>query len=486
MHYLDRSIIDIHNALLKGEVTPLELVQEALKRAKEDDNNAFEYIAFDEAIKMVEALKDKDKNELLWGIPFVIKDNYSTKDIPTTASSNVLNGYTPIFSSEVYQRLIDKGAILIGKATLDELAMGGTGMTGHLGYTFNPWDKSHLHQIGGSSCGSAASVSSGIVPLAIGSDTGDSVRKPAGYAALVGFKPSWGRISRFGLFPFAPSLDHVAYFTRNVKDSALTLSVLAGRDEKDSTSSTREVEPYLENINSDIKGKKIAVIEEILDSVENQGILDAYHKTLKALEAKGAIINRVHMPLALCKAVYPTYKVISCCEATSNNANLDGIKFGPRYEGDNYEEVMTKARTKGFSELIKRRFIIGGYSLLKENQEELFLRAQKCRRLIVDAVNNILADNDVIYLPASPNTAPLFNAGSNDKLSNEYLIADNYLAIGNFGGLPSLTLPLGFEDGLPFGGNVTGRAFDEQTVFNISLAIEEITGLKDLVAKEGK
>lgn len=484
MNYLDLSIIDIHAALLEGKITPLELVNEAIFRAKADGNNAFEYICEKEAIAQVQTLDPAKKNNLLWGIPFVLKDNYSTKDIPTCASSNILKGYKPIFSSEVYDRLINQGAILIGKTTLDELAMGGTGTSGHLGTTFNPWDSSHKHLVGGSSCGSAAAISAGIVPLAIGSDTGDSVRKPASYAGLVGIKPTWGRISRFGLFPFAPSMDHVAYFTRSVKDAALTLETLAGRDVKDMTSSEASVPQYLNNINSNIKGLKIAIIDEIINSISNKEVLSSFNKTVAELEKRGAIINHVSMDIKLCKAIYPTYIVISCAEATSNNANLDGLKFGDRKDGKTYEEVITKTRTEGFSELIKRRFIIGGYSLLKENQEDIFIRAQKCRRLIVNKINEILKDNDIIYAPASPTTAPLISKNDSDKLSNEYLIADNHLIIANFAGLPSLTLPIGFDKGLPFGGSVTGRAFDEQTVFNISLALEEITGLINIMPKE--
>ena len=486
MNYLDLTILEIHNALLEGKVTPLELTKEAISRAKADGNNAFEYICEKEAIAQVQALDPTKKNNLLWGIPFVLKDNYSTKDIPTCASSNILKGYNPIFSSEVYERLINQGAILIGKTTLDELAMGGTGTSGHLGTTFNPWDSSQKHLVGGSSCGSAAAISAGIVPLAIGSDTGDSVRKPASYAGLVGIKPTWGRISRFGLFPFAPSMDHVAYFTRSVKDAALTLETLAGRDVKDMTSSKASVPQYLANINSNIKGLRVAIIDEIINSISNKEVLSSFNKTVAELKKRGAIINRVSLDIKLCKAIYPTYIVISCAEATSNNANLDGLKFGDRKDGKTYEEVIAKTRTEGFSELIKRRFIIGGYSLLKENQEDIFIRAQKCRRLIVNRINDILKENDVIYAPASPTTAPLVSKNDSDKLSNEYLIADNHLIIANFAGLPSLSLPIGFDEGLPFGGNFTGRAFDEQTVLNVSLALEEITGLNNIMPKEGR
>lgn len=485
MNYLSKSIAELHELIISNKVSPLELVKNALELAKKDDNNSFEYICEKEALDKVNNLNASKKDNFFYGIPVVIKDNFSTKDIPTSASSNILDGYIPVFSSEVVKRLEKEGAIIIGKTTLDELAMGGSGTTGRKGITFNPWDKTHTHLVGGSSCGSASCVAAGIVPFAIGSDTGDSVRKPASNAGLVGFKPTWGRISRYGLFPFATSLDHVAYFTRNVFDSALALNVLAGRDDKDFSSSFKEVEDYTSRLNESIKGKKIAIVSGILHSIKNPVILEAFSKSVDALKSKGAIIDYVDIDIDLLKAIYPTYIVISCAEATSNNANLDGIKFGARKPGESFEEVMKNTRTQGFSELIKRRFVIGSFSLLSENQNELFVRAQKCRRLIVDAFNNVLKDHDAIYLPASPSTAPLVKHAS-DALSDEYLIADNYLAYGNMGGLPSITLPIGFDNGLPFGANLTSKPFDESNLFSIAKSLEDVTGLANLVAKEDK
>ena len=486
MSILDLTLKEIHDALVNNKTTPLELVKEALSRCKLDNNNAFECILEKEALEAVAKLDESKKNNLFYGIPIVVKDNFSTKGIETTGSSNILNGYVPVYDAEVVSRLINDGAILIGKTTLDELAMGGTGTTGHKGISYNPWDKNHEHLIGGSSCGSAIAVCSNIVPFALGSDTGDSVRKPASYAGLVGFKPSWGRISRYGLFPFATSLDHVAYFTRSVLDSALSLNLLAGRDDKDASSSFKEVEDYSLHISDSIKGKKIAVIKEIIDSISDKEILDGFNKSLNYLKEEGATVETVSFDINLLRAIYPTYIVLSCAEATSNNANLDGIKFGPRYEGKSYEEVMLLSRTKGFSSLIKRRFVIGSFSLLSENQHDLFLRAQKARRLIVNETNRILKDYDAIYCPASPTSAPKVHDGSSNKLSNEYLIADNYLAIGNMGGLPSLTLPIGFSKGLPFGANLTSRAFEESLLFNIAYKLEEHTSLKNLSSKKGE
>ena len=483
MKYMNLSLTKLHELIIKGEVTPLELVKEAIESAKADNNNAFEYICEQEAIHKVNNLDESKKDSLLWGIPVVIKDNFSTKDIPSTGSSNILNGYVPIFSSEAVIRLENEGAIVIAKSTMDELAMGGSGTTGHLGTTFNPWDKSHTRLVGGSSCGSAAAVSAGIVPYALGSDTGDSVRKPASFAGLVGFKPTWGRISRFGLFPFATSLDHVGYFTRNVFDSAYLLNVLAGHDDKDFSSSFKPVEDYTARISEGVKGKKIAVIKEIIESIKDKEIIEGFEKSVAHLKESGATIDVVSVDAKLLKAIYPTYIIISCAEATSNNANLDGIKFGNRKEGESFEEVMMNTRTNGFSPLIKRRFVIGSFSLLKENQDELFVRAQKCRRLIVNAFNKVFEKYDAIYCPAAPSIAPLIK-GSSDSLSDEYLIADNYMAFGNMGGYPSITLPIGFEKNMPFGANLTAKPFDESGLFAIANEIEKGTGLKDLVAKE--
>ena len=254
MSYLDKTIFEIHEALVNKEITIVELTKEALKRAHENKDNAFEIILDDLALEKakIEDEKGVEKDNYFYGIPYVAKDNFSTKDIESTGSSNILNGYIPLFDATVVKYLNDAGAILIAKSTLDELAMGGTGTSGHKGITYNPYDKNHEYMIGGSSCGSAVSVSAGIVPFALGSDTGDSVRKPASNAGLVGFKPTWGLISRYGLFPFAPSMDHVAYFTKSVEESALALNLLSKHDDNDATNSYKIRPDYYKNLNKNI------------------------------------------------------------------------------------------------------------------------------------------------------------------------------------------------------------------------------------------
>ena len=486
MKYLSKSIYEIHEALVNKKVTPLDLVKEALENIKNDDNNAVEYVYTKEAIKMAEELskQEVEVDNPLWGIPFAIKDNFSTKDIPTTGSSKLLEGYIPSFDSEIYTRLLNKKAIPIAKTTLDELAMGGTGSSGHLGKTFNPWDKSKTRMIGGSSCGSAAIVATGIVPFSIGSDTGDSVRKPASYSALVGFKPTWGRISRFGLFPFAPSLDTVAYFTRNVKESALLLSVLSGHDDKDTTSSLLEVEDYISNLKDSNKPYSVTIIKEIYDDLKDEVIKNAFDKLIANLKEKGYKVNTISIGFDLAKAIYSAYYIISSAEATSNNANLDGIRFGVNKAANTYEEMLFKVRTEGFSDRIRRRFVIGSISLLEENQQEIYLRALRCRRVIADTFNKILESSDAVILPASPTIAPLFGDDIPKKSFNrDATVSDNYLAFANMGGYPSITVPLGFEDNMPFGVNITSHHFTESKLLNIAQAVEDITGLKDLVSK---
>lgn len=485
MDYLHLSIKQIHEALVAGQVTPLDLVYEALRKAKASHDNAFEIITEQTAIDQAKALTQPEVDNMLWGIPYVAKDNFSTQGIATTAGSDILNGYVPLFDATVIEKLKQKHAILIGKTTLDELAMGGTGTSGHKGATFNPYDQTHERMIGGSSSGSAACVAAGIVPFALGSDTGDSVRKPASYAGIIGMKPTWGRISRYGLFPFAPSLDHVGFFTRTVGDASLLLEVLAGQDHHDATSSNIEVPHYSKQLHQPINGQRIAIIEEIVKSKHNPEVINAFNKMVDKLQLEGATITRVNFRRDLLEAIYPIYITISCAEATSNNANLDGIKFGPSAWGKTYDDAMRQARTRGFSELIKRRFVIGSFALLRENQEVLFLRAQKGRRLIVEQLEKIYQDHDLILLPAAPSIAPKFNDKS-DRLSDEYLIADNHLVLGNFGGYPGITLPLGMLNNMPFGIHVMGRPFQEQLVLGLANKIEQFTGLANLCATEVK
>lgn len=422
---------------------------------------------------------------VLGGVPYSLKDNFSTKGILTTGSSNILSDYVPVFDSTVYKKLKESGAVLIGKTVLDELAMGGSGMTGHTGIVRNPWNLECIP--GGSSAGSAVSVALGIVPFSIGSDTGDSVRKPASFCGVVGFKPTYGRISRFGLFPFASSLDHVGIFARNVKDVSIVTDVLKGRDEMDMTTLPDENVNYTDKLNDDVKGKKLFYIKEIVESAktsEGKEVIKIFNDTLDKLKDEGVVVEEVSFDKKLLECLYPIYFIISCAEATSNNSNLTGFIFGSREDGKNPEEVMFNTRTKGFQEMIKRRFVIGSYVLERENQEKLFLNAKRARRMIVEKMNLLFEEYDGLILPASGGIAPKINPTHEaDKLDDDYLLLENHLLIGNFGGYPSITLPMGTLNSMPVGINLTCKQKEDAKCLNIANAIESVTGLKDLVVK---
>ena len=373
----------------------------------------------------------------------------------------------------------------MGKTVLDELAMGGTGTTGHTGIVRNPWNKDRM--IGGSSAGSAASVALGIVPFAIGSDTGDSIRKPAAYGGIVGYKPTYGRISRYGLFSFASSLDHVGVFARSVKDVSYVMDVVKGHDDKDMTSLPDEDVSYASELDNDVSGKKLFYIKEAIEidngNNELKEIISNFKSVLEKCKELGMIVEEVSFDKELLEAIYPVYNVISCAEATSNNSNLTGIPFGNRVDGKNVNDIMMNTRTNGFSELIKRRFVIGSYVLQKENQERLFLNACRVRRLIVNRMNELFEKYDGLIMPTSGNIAPLFDDAS-DKLSDEYLILGNHLVIGNFGGFPSISIPSGFVNDMPVSVNITGRAKEDSLVLNMANKVESLLGCKGMVAKD--
>ena len=477
-----KSILDYRKELDESKVTSEQLFNGSIEKSKkyQDKFNVF--------VTITDEYKKEESNSLISGIPYVLKDNFSTKGILTTASSNILKDYVPVYDATAYKKLKEAGAVLVGKTVLDELAMGGTSTTGHTGVVRNPWDKDRL--IGGSSGGSAAAVALGIVPFALGSDTGDSIRKPAAFGGIVGFKPTYGRISRYGLFAFASSLDHVGCFTRNVKDAAIVTDILKGKDERDMTSLPDEDIKYLDMLENDIKGKKLFYIKEVVDldiykdaGEETLEVLRKFHETVEKCKEVGFVVEEVSIDEKLLKAIYPTYMTISCAEATSNNSNLTGIIFGPRGEGNSIDEIMFDARTKGFSEFIKRRFILGSYILQKENQERLFKNAGRLRRLIVDKMNELYTEYDAMILPASGGIAPKFD-DEIDRMSDRYLILENHMAIGNFGGFPSITIPYGLVKDMPIGLNITGPQFKDGEVLNIAHKIEEKLGYKDLIKEE--
>lgn len=482
---MNLSITELHEKLKKNEITPEELIKESLEKSHEvqEKYNAFVTILDD-------AKQEVKTDHLLSGIPFGIKDNYSTKGILSTGSSNTLKDYVPFFNATAVEHLLEVGAIPVNKTVLDEFGMGGTGTTGHTGTVKNPWDPTRM--CAGSSAGSACAVAAGVYPYALGSDTGDSIRKPAAYCGIVGYKPTYGMISRYGLFPFASSLDHCGVLTRNVADAAIVVDTMKGIDKNDMTSWDSSDIHLNNSLTGDVQKKKLCYVKEICDienyenpSEELKEHLHNFQKTMEICKNLGMEVEEVSVNKELLQAVPSVYVAISCAEATSNMSNLTGISFGPRGEGKSVTEMMIDHRTKGFSPLIKRRFVIGSYILQKENQERYFKNAQRVRRLIVDAWKKLFENYDGVILPVGSGIAKPLD-GSKDILSKDTVILEEHLQIGNFGGFPSITIPNGFINDLPVGVNITGNCYDDANVLNIAYALENAMPYKNQIAKEVK
>lgn len=433
--------------------------------------------------QQIENLKTMSSDLPLYGVCIAVKDNISTKGIRTTASSYILDDYVPVYDATIIEKLKKAGAIIVSKTSMDELGMGGTNINAYTGKVNNPYNLNHI--TGGSSGGSAAVVAAGIVPVALGTDTGDSIRKPASYCGLVGLKPTYGRISRYGVIPYASSLDHVGFFTTTVKDSAKMLEITAGRDDLDMTSLNAEVEQF-SNAVANVKNKKIAIIKNVQDNIDDEIMLNKFQELCEYLKQEGAIVEEITFNQNNMNALLPTYLIIANAEATANHANLDGIKFGIQEKGNTLEEIMINTRTKGFSKQVRTRFLMGEYSLDTENQERIFRKAQKVRRVIVDELNEKLKDYDAILTLASASTAPTIEDLSNrDQLSNTHLISENSMLLGNFSGYPSISVPIGFKDELPFGISLLTKAKTEMELFEIALKIEEFSNLAG-ITKGGK
>ncbi len=480
MEYMSKSIEEIHEALKNNEVTVDELINESLEKSKKLQEKCNAFVTILDDVKSVPVT-----DNLLSGIPYGVKDNYSTKGVLSTGSSNTLKDYVPFFTATAISNLEKSGAVMVNKTVLDEFGMGGTGTTGHTGVVRNPWDSTRM--CAGSSSGSACAVAAGVYPYATGSDTGDSIRKPAAYCGIVGYKPTYGMISRYGLFAFASSLDHCGVLTRNVRDAALVVDNMKGIDKYDMTSWDSSSIHLYDSIDGNVAGKKICYIKEICDisnypnaSSELKSHLENFNKTIELARKLGMEVDEVSVDKTLLNAIASCYVVISCAEATSNMSNLTGFIFGPRGEGKNYIEMMKDYRTKGFSPLIKRRFVIGSYVLQAQNKDRYFFNAQRVRRLLVDAWKKLYEKYDAVILPVGSGPAKHLD-GSLDILDENTTLLEEHLQVGNFGGFPSITIPNGFVDNLPVGVNITSNCYNDVTTLNIAYALESEMNYKNQV-----
>lgn len=476
MGLFDHKLIDLQELLRKKEITVSDLVDESLKRIHEVEDKVKAFITVDEENARAKAkeldakLSTEEANNILFGMPIGIKDNIITKDVRTTCASRMLENFDPIYDATVMQKLHNAGAVMIGKLNMDEFAMGGSTETSYFHKTYNPWNLEYVP--GGSSGGSAAAVAAGEVPFSLGSDTGGSIRQPAGYCGVVGMKPTYGRVSRYGLVAFASSLDQIGPITRNVEDNAYILQTIAGVDPNDATSADVPVPNYVEQLTGDVKGLKIAVPKEYLGEGVHESVRNAVLEALKVLEGLGATWEEVSLPNS--KYGVSAYYILSSSEASANLARFDGIRYGYRSEdATNLIDLYKKSRSEGFGDEVKRRIMIGTFALSSGYYDAYYKKAQQIRTLIKQDFEKVFENYDVIIGPTNPTTAFKIGEKIDDPVT---MYANDLLTIPvNLAGLPGISVPCGFDNGLPIGLQIIGKHFDEGTVYRVAHAFEQAT-----------
>ncbi|MBE9013294.1 Asp-tRNA(Asn)/Glu-tRNA(Gln) amidotransferase subunit GatA, partial [Pseudanabaenaceae cyanobacterium LEGE 13415] len=445
--------------------------------------HSFLQVTSDRALEFAKQIDAKiaagDEIGLLAGIPIGIKDNLCTKGVPTTCASKILQNFVPPYESTVTQKLIDAGAVMVGKTNLDEFAMGGSSETSAYAKTANPWDTSRVP--GGSSGGSAAAVAGGECPIALGSDTGGSIRQPASFCGIVGMKPTYGLVSRYGLVAFASSLDQIGPFARSVEDTAILLNAIAGYDPKDSTSLNVQVPDYTQFLASDLKGKRVGIIKETFGEGLDPEVEKAVMSAIDQMKALGAEVKEISCPRF--RYGIAAYYIIAPSEASANLARYDGVKYGARIEdAENLMEMYTKTRSEGFGAEVKRRIMIGTYALSAGYYDAYYLKAQKVRTLIKQDFEAAFEQVDVLVSPTAPTTAFKLGDKSQDPLSM-YLIDLMTIPV-NLAGLPGMSVPCGFDSqGLPIGLQIIGNVLREDQVFQVASAYERSTDWHTRVPK---
>lgn len=474
------SIRELHKQLIRKERSAVEITQEALQRidSLEPKLHSFLLVTPDrgsEQAKRVDAkIAAGEEIGMLAGIPIAIKDNMCTEGVRTTCGSRMLENYVPPYESTVTERLIEAGAIMVGKTNMDEFAMGSSTENSAFQLTSNPWDLSRVP--GGSSGGSAAAVSSGECIVALGSDTGGSIRQPASFCGVVGMKPTYGLVSRYGLVAYASSLDQIGPFGRTVEDAAILLKHIAGYDPKDSTSLNVSIPDYMKFVKPNLKPKgqrRIGIIKETFGDGLDAGVERAVTKAIEVLQELGAEIQVVSCPRF--RYGLPTYYIIAPSEASANLARYDGVKYGFRAEdSDSLIEMYGKTRAQGFGAEVKRRIAIGTYTLSAGYYDAYYLKAQKVRTLIKEDFERAFAQVDILVCPTAPSTA--FKAGEKTADPLSMYLSDLMTIPVNLGGLPALSIPCGFdEQGLPIGMQMIANVLREDLLFEVAYAYEQAT-----------
>ncbi|MBI5675651.1 MAG: Asp-tRNA(Asn)/Glu-tRNA(Gln) amidotransferase subunit GatA [Nitrospirae bacterium] len=469
------TIEESKGAIDKGDITPSDLTNDLLQRISgvEEKLRAFVTVNSEEAliqVKMAEERLKKGGKQALQGIPIAVKDNICTEGFRTTCSSKILENFVPPYESTVTRKLKESGYILIGKTNLDEFAMGSSTENSAFGHTRNPWDISRVP--GGSSGGSAAAVAADMCIAALGSDTGGSIRQPAAFCGVVGLKPTYGRVSRYGLVAFASSLDQIGPITKTVKDSAILLNIISGHDPYDSTSANLPVPDYTSVLGESIKGIKIGIPKEFFAKGLDSEVEDSVKKAVKELESLGALPVEISLPHT--EYAVAVYYILATSEASSNLARYDGVKYGLRVEGKDLLDMYMKTREAGLGAEVKRRIILGTYALSSGYYDAFYKKAQQVRTLIKQDFDKAFEKVDAIVTPTTP--TPAFKAGEKTNDPLQMYLADIFTISVNLAGVPGISIPCGFtSNNLPVGLQIIGKQFDEEMILKISYAYEQST-----------
>lgn len=469
MKYLDKTVQEIHELLKEKKIKPIDLVEECFERIeKNKELNAYITLNKEEAIKKAKELENKEVDNLLFGLPIAVKDNIVTKGLKTTCASHILDNFIPIYDATVVEKIKQNNMIIIGKTNMDEFAMGSSSRTSYFGAPKNPWNKEKIS--GGSSGGSATTIAERDLLFALGSDTGGSIRQPASYTGIVGMKPTYGRISRYGLVAFASSLDQIGPMTKNVYENAALLNILVGKDERDLTSVNKEDEDFTRLIGEDIKGMKIAVPNFFMSDIVNESIREKIKETIKVLEESGAEVD--YVDIKYIENAVTLYQIIAMGEASSNLARFDGIRYGHSTENpENIEDLYLSTRAEGFGEEVKRRIMVGSYLLSGENAKTYYNKALSIRDDIRTEFKNCFKKYDLIIGPTTTTTAYDLTDPMDDP-SKSFM--DDVLVIPvNMAGLPGLSLPIGFDkENMPIGMQIIGDSFEEAKIYKFASYLE--------------
>jgi len=467
------SIKETLSKIISKKISIKELNEIFIKRLKEKEHlNIFIYFDEDKVLNQIKKLEKNSYKGNLHGIPLGIKDLFCTSSMPTTAGSKILENFNPTYESFVTQKLLDNGSVFIGKTNLDEFAMGSATNTSFFGNTINPLSTPKKPLVpGGSSGGSAAAVAAKLCLGATGTDTGGSIRQPASFCGVVGFKPTYGLCSRWGIVAFASSLDQAGVFANNVEDSAILLREIAGHDIRDSTSANIKIPDYYNNLNDDLSGKTVGIPKEYSTEGISDEIKVVWDKATKILEKKGVKVKHISLPHT--KYALPTYYIIAPAEASSNLARYDGVKYGYRVsDASNLDQMYELTRSEGFGTEVKRRILIGTYVLSAGYYDAYYLKAQKVRKLIANDFTEAFKECDFILTPTAPSVA--FPLGEKEDDPIKMYLNDIFTVPASLAGLPGISIPFGTDkDNLPLGIQLLSKHFNEQEIFNASYVLEK-------------